>query len=358
MPDLEALLERADHLVQGIPLPVGGFDRIDRRAHTRRRNARIRAGAVALAIVALLALAGDRIFVRSHGIPADEGPPQTAGPFTGLARWITYSSNGDVYAVDTSVPGSTPRLLLDLPDAVQPLSWSSGGTDLLVSRNGQGDGEASSLAILHEDGSLMAVPSVKPGTQWGVFAPDGSIVVEEPFLLQDRLSARVMRVDPGTGSKVAVGTAPSSGADWTPAVAPDGTVAVLHVDDGQVSVDVISPGERRTIVPSAALPKIWDVDGMAWSPDGSQLVFGLFDRDKISRVYVVAADGSDLRESASHAGWPGWSPDGTRISFIRFSDREVVTAARDGSNVRELGTVLHLDGDRTGPWAPAPSGTG
>ena len=58
----------------------------------------------------------------------------------------------------------------------------------------------------------------------------------------------------------------------------------------------------------------------AWSPDGSRIAFvsprGGVDRD----VFIVNADGTDLRQlTENNAGEfsPTWSPDGTRLAFDR-----------------------------------------
>jgi len=72
---------------------------------------------------------------------------------------------------------------------------------------------------------------------------------------------------------------------------------------------------KRGIVmdPSAGFP--------SWSPDGSRLVF-MSNRDGNWEIYLVNADGSGLRrltQSSSSEGMPTWSPDGQAIAYM--SDR-------------------------------------
>lgn len=58
-----------------------------------------------------------------------------------------------------------------------------------------------------------------------------------------------------------------------------------------------------------------------WSPDGKQIAFTGHLADGPSRIYAVAADGSELRqvtngESGKQGDWdPSWSPDGASLAF-------------------------------------------
>jgi WD40 repeat protein len=90
-----------------------------------------------------------------------------------------------------------------------------------------------------------------------------------------------------------------------------------------------------------------DIHGASWSPDGTHVAYGAFDRnaDLVStRTHVVAADGTgdilvDTHSDSIADGGNTWSNDGTRLIINRFyagGDGDVVRSAvvpADGSNV-------------------------
>ena len=74
MSDLKALLERADRAVADVPLPARGLEGLERRCDRKRRNHRVAAGVLGIAVFALPAIG----FVRLVG--SERGP--AVGPAT------------------------------------------------------------------------------------------------------------------------------------------------------------------------------------------------------------------------------------------------------------------------------------
>ena len=86
-----------------------------------------------------------------------------------------------------------------------------------------------------------------------------------------------------------------------------------------------------------------------WSPDGTQIAF-VSERTGSSDIYVMDADGEDeyLRRLTNKSDWdpvwsweswdPAWSPDGTQIAFVSgpYSEPSIYLMEADGSNVRQL----------------------
>ena len=117
---------------------------------------------------------------------------------------------------------------------------------------------------------------------------------------------------------------------------PDDQYFVCTADfdfaDSQSLVKIpTTPGDVQVevIVPLTSLAQ--DIDGLAVSPDGSMVAFsGDIEDDTVDALYVVNIDGTGLRNLtpdlpvfADATGGYGdirWSPDGSRIYFIRDKD--------------------------------------
>ena len=101
----------------------------------------------------------------------------------------------------------------------------------------------------------------------------------------------------------------------------------------------------RRITPARELVSDSGVD---WSPDGTRLVFVRED-DENERysAYVVALDGSPPKPipRSGNLTSPAWSPDGERIAFTETNDEGdcgIVTVRSDGSDRRSIPTTRRL----------------
>jgi len=99
----------------------------------------------------------------------------------------------------------------------------------------------------------------------------------------------------------------------------------------------------------------------SWSPDGSKIVFikgfpGKKGMEKTD-IYVMDVDGGNVKQLTRTTGeneWlPSWSPDGTKIVYYRAlpgKPADIYVMNADGSNSRRLTT--HSDGDIHSVWSP------
>ena len=87
----------------------------------------------------------------------------------------------------------------------------------------------------------------------------------------------------------------------------------------------------------------------AWSPDGERIAFQS-DSDGDIDIYVMNADGSDLVKITNSPGDdtdPAWSPDGSRIAFSsnRDGDADIFVMDGDGGNVTRVTTNTDINED-------------
>jgi Tol biopolymer transport system component len=110
-----------------------------------------------------------------------------------------------------------------------------------------------------------------------------------------------------------------------------------------------------------------------WSPQGNEIVFSVhLTPDVHSSIWIVHADGTGLHEvnvqptadcggldadpSAQGCNQPVWSPDGTKIAFIRSfhntDDGEIYTVSLDGTGLTQVTNSPGVDGLDWGTHPP------
>jgi TolB protein len=125
---------------------------------------------------------------------------------------------------------------------------------------------------------------------------------------------------------------------------PDGSVLVFKsFRDGNDEIYAMDAegGEQRNLTNSPASD-----GGPSWSPDGATIVFHSDRGDPggegpVTKLYLMNAEGSNVRAFTGDPGpghSPHWSPDGRRIAFAsaRDGNAEIYVMDRGGSNVRRL----------------------
>ena len=196
----------------------------------------------------------------------------------------------------------------------------------------------------------------------GLHGRDGSIYgVRED-------GAGLTLISPSVGDRRALSWT-AAAYDASPAISPDGAqvaYATLRHSERPGHFDIVtaqldlkprllffgSSRERQQLTTVGA-----SESEPAWSPDGAQIAFL---RD--GYLHTMAADGSDVRGIApgipvDHEP-PVWSPDGTRLAFRGEPDGVLYVVGADGSNLREVADRAAARRIWSGRLAWSPDGRG
>ena len=388
MSDTKERLQRAR---SQFPPPEGVMESLRRRRDRKRRNQRIRAGVLGLAIAIAVGWLGVNAIRSTSPVPADDPtPPEGLGIFEPVAGRIVYENetNDHLWAVNPRWPSDTaegPPVADDLASTLVPLDlatvqgfenvrvfgWSSDGTELLFARIEEYSAEnpfpQGYLYVLHPDGSETRLnrdpmsfaefpAAISPDGKHVAFATDGVYVV-------DAQGGRPVRI-------AEEGQAPT--------FSPDGTKVAYFIgrnDENQVWIANVDGSDAHEILAHDAI-SLGAPTGMQWSPAGDRLAIGVGaskGSDALA-IYTFAPDGSDFTRVITGGISPYWSPDGSQIAYtILCSERNdascpegsilrsqfdaqprlfgggaagLAIADADGSNVREFGFAA------SGPWHP------
>lgn len=270
---------------------------------------------------------------------------------------ITFREGSQIVTVDPADPST--RISLGAADGADPIGWSKDGTRLLLHKrlDAGPQGIRRDLYVMHSDGSQTQL--THDGT-WGFdgsFSPDGAMVVYDIF---DR---GLYVVDAGGGTNRLLVADDPQRSRWleSPAWSPDGSrIAFAEYLEvlGKYAIWIVNvdgSGERKLVDLGTCLGG-GCTSGLTWAPDGSRLAFVSargtpgFNVVPASQIYVVRADGSQLRQITTQSsvvmpananqiesvqiGRPTWSPDGSRLAFAR--DGSLFTLAANGGDERRL----------------------
>lgn len=354
MSDPRSLLERESRrFIQA----DGAFERLQRRRDRKRRNQRIQAGVLALAIAIAVGWLEVNAIRSTPRVPADDRS-EDLGIFAPVAGQIVYGNQPyvnrqGIWGVDPTAPGDPSGRVQLTSDRAEPRGWSSDGTELLIEANDPSKGvQLGHLSILHADGSVTPVTTDPMWILGATISPDGSRVVfagdtgEIPECCTDK---GLYAVD-ADGGPAEVLLEAQEDMVYEPTFSPDGT-QIAYVTGGgdhthHVWVIDADGSDAHEIVFNEWTNVGGHVNGLAWSPAGDRIAIGL------EAIYTFAPDGSDFKRVITHGYFPYWSPDGSQIAYTipwPFSTRgELAIADADGSNIRMFGFA------QSGPWHPAP----
>jgi Tol biopolymer transport system component len=342
MDDLRTMVQRADRAAARVPLPEDGLQRLIRVRARGRRNQRITAAVVGLAIGLAAVLTGTTILRSSpRPVPGVTPPPVSAPPSAIAFGRVPVAGGSSAEQVFLELPDGTTSQLTHGADSNELESWSPDGSQIVVSRT-FADGSGSDLFTVTVDGlsetRLTSDPRVETDAQW---SPDGSRIA-----FRAGRGVSVMNAD---GTDVHEMTSRTNDLPDTFSWSPDGArIAFISAERGGSEIDVAdADGTGKSLLRRARDP--FTYLQLAWSPDGSTVAF-VAGSGHSTEIDLMDADGSSVRRFSSiQGGRPTWSPDGSKISIEGNGGVYVVDV--------DDGTVHHVSGAASGTTSWSPDGS-
>jgi Tol biopolymer transport system component len=283
----------------------------------------------------------------SEGLRTSRGVPPVAGPAAnGL---VAYSSDGDIF-VGNPVTGTSTAIVTGPSNDTRPIFSPDGLRIAFLRAESLSDG---TVVVVRADGSdqhIVATEALTNGIPGSAWTPDSTSIllnhdkagtgyydglltlvdasgVAEPRLITPPLPAQIGYTYFSIHDPVAPMFRPPNGDEIVGGV--DGAISVVDIDGAHI--DEFVPPALTAFEPHVGPERL------AWSRDGSMIAFGLYsDARQVPfesfGLFVINADGSDLRRFETEFLDRAWSPDSSKIAL----ERPVTVSGSAGSVIAIL----------------------
>ena len=247
---------------------------------------------------------------------------------------MTDPSNATYAEVDTMRPDGTHQtrvIALDRAHAYAP-EWSADMRQIAFSSGT----ERATVSVANADGSdARALPQLDGREAFaGSWSPDGTQLAIAAKTERGGFAIEVVDLASGRSARLSAG----DGNDGRPMFSPDGRLIAFNSNRDGIYEVYVMHADGSDVRRLTTMGESW---GAAWSPDGRQLAYNS-DATGHQEIYVMNADGTGVRQVTHVAdGWstePSWSPDGTRLVFTgqRGGPQDIFVIGVDGTGETDL----------------------
>jgi Tol biopolymer transport system component len=279
----------------------------------------------------------------------------------GRVAFVSSEGNtqSDIYTMNPD--GSDRKQLTFSQEFEGQTAWSPDGTQIAFEKvTWTGNGGYSEIFVMNANGSDQRRLTQSQFDGSPTWSPDGTKIAFwrlDSITMPSSRGIFVMNAD-GSDQRAVASTSNLQEPEWS----PDG-LKLAVVDNGALGtygIHLINvDGSNRTQITQPPLSPLFEDHAPAWSPDGSKITFircadanGWGCWDTPSHLWVVNADGSNpTKLTDTQAYSPAWSPDGTKIMFGNGGDLLVMNP--DGSGFTK---ITNTDGKDEGApsWQALP----
>ena len=270
---------------------------------------------------------------------------------------IYGSKDGDIYVFDPATGKSTP--LVSTPGRDTKPFFSRDGAMFAFVRNPTANPGRYALTIADAHGTTLRSVEYPRAPTSIVWSPDGArlLVVDSS---PDTLS--IVSVDGGGTREIETGMRTEQ-AFWRPdgrQIVFEGVTSINDVESHGIYVVSVEGTGLRSILPPVTSKA--HVQEPALSPDGTQVVYGVWDGDSVEggNLYVTDVDSGDTRVIQFGGGdwedyFPAWSPSGKQLVFTRGRPQEsyhLAVGPAAGGDVVRLGRDMPWDAGVIAAFSP------
>jgi Tol biopolymer transport system component len=178
-----------------------------------------------------------------------------------------------------------------------------------------------------------------PGAENPVWSPDGSLIAfdtQTRFTAPLFTRVNLFTIAPDGSDLIELPLAVRN-FNGDPAYSPDGKQISFDQDVGKSAPTVhgiyvadADGSDPRRLTTGLPTPVAYDTESQ-WSPDGGTIAFSRIKNNKKAAIFTIGIDGTGLTQLTPYkldAASPDWSPDGDRIAFSSYYDSPGGKAAR------------------------------